>query len=216
VPAAGHHDEGSPFDRVGDLAGVLGRRHPILLTHQNERRDLDARQIRPRIDPIHDGALLAQKDLGARRSLHAHDDLGEGRVVAAVTRYVPLPEQICDLVEATRVRERHQPLAVCTPFLGVGARGRIEERKARHPLGRLAHDLQSDVASHGEARERESGRRLGEQAPRDRRDRFVAGVIRDVNRPRTLEGRNLRPEELTGAIEPRHENEQFCHQTILL
>jgi hypothetical protein len=60
---------------------------------------------------------------------------------------------------------------------GFGARPGIEERELGHALCRLAHDLERDVAAHGQPSEREARRRRGQDSPRDRGNGVVAGVV---------------------------------------
>ena len=62
---------------------------------------------------------------------------------------------------------------------------------------RLAHDLESDVAAHRQAGEREARRRRGQNAPGDRRHAVVAGVVGDHDRPEPPQRRDLL------GIEPR-------------
>jgi len=73
----------------------------------------------------------------------------------------------------------------------LGACAGIEECKLGHPLRRLAHDLERDVAAHRQARERKARRGSAQDAPRDGRHAVVAGMVCNRDRAESPQGRNL-------------------------
>jgi hypothetical protein len=55
----------------------------------------------------------------------------------------------------------------------------------RAAVRRLTHDLEGDVAAHRMAGQGETGRRLGQDPPRDRAHILVADVVGDRHRAKT-------------------------------
>ena len=90
----------------------------------------------------------------------------------------------------------------------VGPRRSVKQRELGNPLGRLPQHGEGDVAAHRQAGERETRRRIGEDARGDRRHVGVAPVIGDGNRPKRPKRRDLRRIKPRAAKQSGHQNER--------
>ena len=88
----------------------------------------------------------------------------------------------------------------------------VDQRQLCHPLRRLPHDLEGDVAAHGMPGQRETRRRLGQDPPRDRAHIVVADVVGDRHRAEPPQGRRDR------RVNPRRghqaRNQQNRHRIV--
>lgn len=84
----------------------------------------------------------------------------------------------------------------------------IEERQAGHPLGRQAHDLESDISAHRQAGEREARWCVIEKAPGDVTHAAVSTMINDHHLAMGFQCRKLRAKKSCGAAEARYKNQR--------
>ena len=90
--------------------------------------------------------------------------------------------------------------------LAVGPGVGVEEGEARHPLGRLVHHLERDIAAHRQAGEREPVGRAREHAVGDRRHAVVLRMVADQDLASRPESRHLRFIEAGCAIQAGDED----------
>jgi hypothetical protein len=129
-----------------------------------------------------------------------------------------LPGGLDHFLEAPGLGQRHAFTPQVLDLGKVCARAGVEHRHPGDALGRLPHDLERQIAAHREPDVVKPGRRLGEDARRDRRHAVVAGVLRDRDRPQPPQLRYLRSIEPRRAIQAWNEKDRktFGHWRLSL
>jgi len=114
---------------------------------------------------------------------------------------------------------RDQSAAARPDLVGIRPRLGVHQRQLRHPVRRLPHDLERDVAAHRVPGQREPRRPLGEDTAGDHRHVVVADVIGDGDRPVAPQGVRHRRVDAWRAAEPgnqqnRHRIDQICPRIV--
>ena len=123
--------------------------------------------------------LLTHVGCDADLVCHLVDQRAQLRIAVARRMHQPREQRIDHLLEAPLHRQLHLRAPRGTRFRGVGPRHRVQQRQFQHPLRRLAHDLEGQVAAHRQADEREARRGALQHARRHARHVLIAGVIGD-------------------------------------
>ncbi|MNE52939.1 hypothetical protein D3C80_1476380 [compost metagenome] len=152
----------------------------VVRAHHYQRWHADARQQRHRVGTLDDRLLLADETLLAHR--HGHLLHGGGDVGVQPARVDQARHQLrADTDEAATMGKGQQPLAGSGAFRRVEARHGVEQGQAQDSFGGLAHDLEGDVAAHGQCRQGKAGRGLVQHAAGHGRDAVIAGEVSDLD-----------------------------------
>jgi hypothetical protein len=108
--------------------------------------------------------LLTNIGLSSNRQPHANrgaDERRIGLVVGMKQPWCQLAENRFQLAGLDPGDGRAPTLAL---FRRVRAGGRVQKGEANYAIRRAPHDLEGDLAAHGQTREREARRRIGEDS----------------------------------------------------
>jgi hypothetical protein len=158
---------------------------------------------------LHDGPLLAHERV--RSGLFGHEpvDLLEPGVAVPLAMHEQRKNQIRYLREAPFLGDLDLAKAPLGLLGHVGTRPGIEQRELGHPLRRLPHELECDVAAHREADQREARRRGVKDTGRDQAHAIVAGVASDLDRSESPERRYLIGVEARRAAQSGHQQNGY-------
>jgi len=157
------------------------RRQFIAVADQHERRATDRRETRPQVRPSHDRVLLAYERFGPGLLRHQAIDVLQRRVAMAVAMDQQRKQDVGDLGKASSLRQADETVPPLGLLGRVGARPGVQQRELRDTCGRLAHDLERDVATHRQASEREARWCIVKYTGGDGRHAVGAGVVGNLD-----------------------------------
>jgi hypothetical protein len=191
MPALRDHPQTGAADRARDFTRQLRRRRLIAIADQDQGLAFDRAKPGSRIRPSDDRLLLPQECVNAGLFGHHAHRLFQAGVIVAIAMDVERKSDIGHFRIAAAFGERDYHLASLRLFRRLGAGAGIEKRKLCHPVRRLAHDFEGDIAAHRQPDERKARRRRRHDAPCDGGHAVIAGMVCDHHRAEPPKHGNL-------------------------
>jgi hypothetical protein len=149
------HDQLAARYLLGHFEAVRKRRQPVLPAADHHRRAVDQSQVVPAVRAVHQQSLLAQKGVPSDTLGHIHDAFHQSAISNAFGMNQLRQQSPGHSFELPDAGEIDEFLAELHLLLRVGTRRGVEQSEPDNPVGRLAHDLQRDAATHRQAGQRE-------------------------------------------------------------
>ena len=188
-PQFGKDHKFRAVNAVGHLHRQRIRNGVVLIAGQDQRRTLDPRQRRPRVRPAMTAVCWRTK---ASAPTSSPMSWTSWRKLASSRRdgCTKPRNNSSSTARSRRFTRAHQTAAAGGRLRRIRPRLGVDQRQFCHPLRRLPHDLERDIAAHRMSRQREARRRLGQDPARNRAHTVVADVVGDRHRAKTPQRRD--------------------------
>ncbi len=167
VTAIGHDDQPGAGNGVGHFAGAVRRRQRVSVADQDQGRHRNGGKTGTAVGAGDDGRLLAREAFDAHRQAHAHGYGVDARIVLVVGVQQQRHDDVEQGLKIARARLGDQGVALGGVLRRVGTGRSVEQGQLDDAFGRLAQDLEAEIAAHRNAAQDKARRGVGQDGGGD-------------------------------------------------